>query len=112
MATPITDRTRLLLGFDVLPGSSLSITASLKKKLSKLELSIDSDDRGKPRVQHTWRHLWVSDAKGRRMSDSRVAEIRDVLRPGLSWAAPVNRDPNARTANLWAVFPDVLLVAP
>ena len=112
MPTPIRDRTRLLLGFDIPARSALKITARLRTKLGRFGLVIDGTGGSGPTVHHTWRHLWVRDAKRRAISDARITAVTAALRPGLSWAAPVQRDSRAGGSGLWAILPDVLLVAP
>ncbi len=114
MATSTRDRSRLLLGFEVPAGTTFTVSAGLRVKLGKLGLVIDDGDNGQPpgSVQHTWRHVWVRDAKRRAISDQRIEAIPVALGSSLSWTAPVVRTPLAEGNELGAFLPDVLLVAP
>lgn len=107
MATPQRDRTRLLLGFNVSDEAALKVSPALRAKLSRLGLVVEKESG----VQHTWRHLWVRDAKQRAISAQRIEALPAAIGSNLSWTAPVVRTPATEGNELGAFLPDVLLVA-
>ncbi len=113
MASPKRDRTRLLLGFTARDGTALKLSPARRAALKGLGLVVDEGGLGKPpgAVQHTWRHLWVRDARRRAISDQRMAALSATLGSSLSWTASVVRTPGARGGELGAFLPDSLLVA-